>query len=360
MDVMNQLDPQHSLFDSVEQMLEPEVLTGLYSQPVQIVNIQPINGHSGFAGGHLSYVNTDAGRFVLKQMSITSDWVMFASDDQHCRAITLWQYGLLDRLRPKLEHKIIACARDGDGWAILMEDLTGHFIGFDRPMEAKLVPVFLDVVAFIHATYWNDPRLKEPCLGLCDPGQSINSSSPSMAEKYRHLPMGVVPEWVRVGWEVMEALLERDVFEQLFTLINNPGPLLDALARYPYTLLHGDLNPANLGHHKQPVAIDWQSATCSLMTIDLAWFIKFGRETMEHTQAVNYYRNRLEIHLNQQIDDTIWQAMLDLGYLVDSLRTTFAPAYMYKLDSNNPERQAIHEKVIKNCNQHVRDAMRWL
>jgi hypothetical protein len=82
-----------------------------------------MNGHSGLAGGQLSYVDTDTGRFVLKKMSINSDWIMQTSDDRLCRSVMLWQYGFLDRLRPHLEYKILACAHDGASWTILMEDL---------------------------------------------------------------------------------------------------------------------------------------------------------------------------------------------------------------------------------------------
>ena len=119
-------EPKYTLFDSVDEMLIPEALSVLLSQPVTRVDCQPMNGHSGLAGGQLSYVDTNAGRLVLKRMSIASDWIMFASDDQLCRSVTLWQYGLLDQLRPHLEHKIIACSHDNADWAILMEDLTGQ------------------------------------------------------------------------------------------------------------------------------------------------------------------------------------------------------------------------------------------
>ena len=152
------LEPKYALFDSVQEMLALETLSELLFKPVTRVDCQPMNGHSGLAGGQLSYVDTNADRLVLKRMSITSDWIMFASADEQCRAVRLWQYGLLDQLRPHLEHKIIACAHDKAGWAILMEDLTGHVYAWDKPMAPALVPVFLDRLARLHAAFWNDPH----------------------------------------------------------------------------------------------------------------------------------------------------------------------------------------------------------
>jgi len=355
------LEPKYTLFDNIEEMLAPGTLSDLLSRSVTRVACQSMNGHSGLAGGRLSYVDTNLGRFVLKQMSIDSDWIMFASADEQCRAVRLWQYGLLDQLRPHLEHQVIACAHDKAGWAILMRDLTGHVYGWDKPMAPDLVPVFLDRLARLHAAFWNDARLPDPRLGLCDPAQLLDQTSLPMAEQHRNLSMGVIPEWIRGGWEVMEELLGPEVFAQMRSLTENPQPLIEALNRYPPTLLHGDYRAANLAHPDQPVAFDWQEATRSLMTIDLAWFAKEGcvRNTMGQVQAINFYRERLEAYLNQRFDDAEWQAMLHLGFLVDALRSTCFPAYWYQ-HTDDPDDRPRLEMEVKMRNQQVRDALRWL
>src|SRR5512138_2955716 len=165
---MSNLEPKDSVFDSVEQMLAPNALSESLSKPVAYVDVHPMNGHSGLAGGRLSYVNTNIRRMVLKQMTMKSDWVMFTSNDHVCRSVMLWQYGLLDQLHPHVEHKILACSKDGEGWAILMEDLTGNVYAWDKPIPPGLVSTFLDTLARIHATFWNDPCLNDERLGLCD------------------------------------------------------------------------------------------------------------------------------------------------------------------------------------------------
>ena len=355
------LEPKYTLFDSVQEMLAPETLSELLSHPVTRVDCQPMNGHSGLAGGRLSYVDTNAVSLVLKQMSIASDWIMFASADEQCRAVTLWQYGLLDQLRPHLEHKILACSRDGNGWAILMHDLTEYVHKWDMPMAPELAPAFLDALARLHATFWNAPILNDPHIGLCDPAQLLDQTSLPMAQKHTNSSMGVIPEWVRGGWEVMEELLDSDTFSHLKSLTENPQPLFEALSRYPYTLLHGDYRAANLAHPDQPVAFDWQEATCSLMTIDLAWFVKEDciQDAMGQVQAINFYRRRLETYLNSRFDDTEWRAMVDLGHLVDALRSTCFPAYWYKHTDDPNDRPGL-EMEVKVRNQQVRDALRWL
>lgn len=358
---MSNLETKYTLFDSIEEMLAPDTLSELLSRSVTRMSRQPLNGHSGLAGGQLSYVNTNVGRYVLKQMSIASDWIMFASGDTECRSVRLWQYGLLDQLRPHLEHKIIACARDNSGWAILMHDLTGHVYSWEKPMDHALVPVFLDRLARLHAAFWNDPRLPDPRLGLCHAAQLLDQTSLPMAQQHASLSMGLIPEWVRGGWAVMQELLDADTFIHMKGLIENPQPLFEALSRHPYTLLHGDFRAENLAHPDRPVAFDWQEATCSLMTIDLAWFAKQGfvQAAIGQAQAIGLYRDCLEMYLNRRFDDPEWRAMVDLGYLVDALRSTCFPAYWYKHTDDPNDRPRLEREVTVRDRQ-VRDALYWI
>jgi hypothetical protein len=358
------LEPKHTLFGSVDQLLAPKTLSKLISKHVTHVEIEPMNGHSGLAGGQMNYVNTNVGRMVLKRMSSKSDWIMFASNDHVCRSVTLWQYGLLDQLNPHIEHKIIACSRDGEGWSILNEDLTGYCFAWDKPMGPGLVTTFLDVLARIHSTFWNDPCLNEKRLGLCDIASLIDSTSPLKAQSHDTQDRGVIPHWIKGGWKVMEELLEPDVYRQMRRLIESPQPLVETLSRYPHTLLHGDYRAENLAYLDTPVIIDWQMASRSLMTIDLAWFVREGyvQESLGQVQAVSYYRNQLESYLHHYIDDADWQTMLDLGFLVDSLRVTCISAYWYKqhANANNIKERDYHAWGVKTRGQQVRDALRWI
>jgi len=361
---MSNLESKYTLYNSIEQMLAPNVLSELLSNPVTHVDVHPMNGHSGLAGGQISYVDTNVGRLVLKQMSVRYDWMMFSSADHQCRSVALWQYGLLDQIHPRVEHEIIGCARDGEGWAILMNDLTGCVYSWDKPIPPEQIPVFLDSLAKIHATFWNNPSLKDTRLGLCDVAALIDQTSPTVAKEYVDGGLGVLPSWIHGGWQVMEDLLDPDVFAQMNNIMENRHPLLDALSRYPSTLLHGDYRADNLAYPNYPAVLDWQEASYALMTIDLAWFVQqdFVRESMGQTEVVKYYRRQLETYLHQCFNDTDWQAMLDLGFLVDALRSTCYTAYWYKQHAieNNIQDRDNHESKVKMRNQQVRDAMRWL
>jgi hypothetical protein len=353
---------RHHIFTDLAEMLAPETLSEILSKPVEWVECAALNGHGGLAGGMLDYVDTNVGRFVLKRMHLDSDYIMFISNDHQGRAVRLWQYGLLDRLLPHLEHKILACSQDHDGWAILMHDLSGKVYTWDKAMPVKLVPAFLDALARLHSIFWADPLLNDERLGLCDSAGLLEQTSLELAQGQLDQSKGVLPDWIVGGWEVMKELLDPQVFELMSSLEEDPLPLVKALRRYPYTLLHGDYRAENLAYvNGYPVALDWQNAGCSLMTIDLIWFTKHGYvcDTFGQDQAINYYRQRLEAYLGKRFDEMEWLAMIGLGYLVDALRSLCFTAYWYK-HTDNPQHRRWNLKDVKKRSQYAKEAMRWL
>ncbi len=59
-----------------------------------------------------------------------------------------------------------------------------------------------------------------------------------------------------------------------------------------------------------------------------------------------------------KFDDAEWQAMNDLGFLVDALWATCFAAYRYR-HSDTPEDRLWYELAVKQRNRQVRDALRW-
>jgi aminoglycoside phosphotransferase (APT) family kinase protein len=173
--------------------------------------------------------------------------------------------------------------------------------------------------------------------------------------------MGLIPVWVQDGWEVMREVMDPDVFQWMQQLIFEPRPLFRVLDRYPWTLLHGDYREANLAFPGCAVALDWQEATRGLMTIDLAWFTKSRtvENGMGQLQAIRYYRQLLERYLNKLFDDQEWQIMVDLGNLVDALRSTCFKAYWYK-HTESAEQREIERLSIQSHSLHVRNGIQWL
>ena len=163
--------------------------------------------HIGVAGSQLSHVDIDAGRFVLRQMSMESDYLMAATRDHECRAVTPWQYGLLDQLRPHTSHGIIACAYEKNVWVMMMADFSNYLFHEEKnPFSPDRVPFLLDTLARHHAIFWDKPDLHDTQLGHCQAADMIYASSPSAAKNITSR------DWVGTGWESLERLLDGYVF----------------------------------------------------------------------------------------------------------------------------------------------------
>lgn len=360
---------KHKLYGSIAEMLAPQTLSELLGSPVKYVRCLPMAG--GYSGGRLMIVELDqkpSARLVLKHMSPDWDWGMRASDDRVCRSVTLWQYGLLDRLLPFMDHAIIACAYDaGDNkgsWAILMRDVTETLIPWDRAMSAADVRRLLEGLAAMHATFWQALELTDPKLGLCDATGMIRTFSPTTGQRLAS-SSSLLPKMLVEGWELLQGMMELDVASALRELVANPQPLLDALARYPYTLVHGDFRDANLALPAKPrhaVALDWQYAGYAAATVDLAWFLEttpVKLSALSTGEAAEYYRQNLVRHLGSRFNMEDWQPLLELGRLVNVLRTGCFKAW-FSVHVNDEVYQSIERAMLAECNDCVRAAVKWL
>jgi hypothetical protein len=257
------VEQARSIYESVDDLLAPETLHQLTGIPVTSECCNPMDG--GYSGSQLLAVETSGEqpqRFVLKRMSREIDWIMQTSNDHACRSVTLWQHGLLDQLQPIVDHGILDCAQDDDGWGLLMHDVSPHLMG-EEPWPAAEVKFFLDVLAAIHATFWQAPELDNPAIGLCNTKEMIQLLS---VDVVRRMLSETNPLFSRAieGWELLQKWFDPDVAGTLADLMADPQPLCRALACYPATLIHGDFRHANLALQPAPVpqaiVLDWQLA----------------------------------------------------------------------------------------------------
>jgi len=361
--MLKQLEAKHELFESLEEMLSPRTLSRLVQRQVADVKVIPLGNNGGVSGSHLSSVETDAGWFFLKHMSPDDDFLMLASDDVRCRSVTLWQYGLLDEIRPFMAHKILGCARDGGGWAILMDDLRETLFTADRPFTEDHFFAFLDVLARLHAAFWDDARLADPALGLMDTASRAAFCSPLVAERYQHHTQSPLPEWIIGGWQALPDLMPAATYRQVRDLILEPQPLVNALARYPCTLTHGDYRQANVAYDgERCIAFDWQMAANTLMTTNLAWYMHNEFETcaaLGFENVIAGYRERLETYLQSRFGDSEWQEMVDLGFAACAQRIISIPAF-FAVTAETPEDRENERRVVESFVQYVMKAARWL
>ncbi len=356
---------RHTLYASLDEMLAPETLSYLSGRPVNYASCSPMAG--GYSGSTLLAVTIDNDArptYVVKRMSARRDWLMLASGDRYCRSVALWQHKILDRLSPLVDHTIVACTEEGEGWAILMDNIDDRLLSH-VPHTATEIRVLLDALAAIHVTYWNAPQLTDPALGLCDLTAMLRTHALATA---RQLPSQTnpAPQMILEGWVLLQEWLAPDVVEILDRLMANPSPLCDALASYPFTLVHGDFRSANLGLMVEPapqvLVFDWQLAAYGAATIDLAFFLhrpQMRLSAISIAEATDYYRQSLAGRLGKRFDVDTWLPLLELGTLVNILRFASVKAWSTMRIPDEAER-SIAKAIILESNEHVRAAVNWL
>lgn len=348
----------HELFDTVDAMLDPAALSGLTDATITEVAVRPNDDHGGNAGSGFAFVDTNAGSFVLKTMDIASDWEMHATGDVRCRATMVWHYGLLDRVRPHLQHHILAGARDGDGFALLMADLSGSFAP-DLAGRADLLEAFLHGLAGVHADHWESPTLHDERLGLATVEALLSLASRQRAQ-HESSGWGSLPQWSAKGWALLERHLAPDELELMDDLIEDPSPVQEALEQRPSTLLHGDFYLPNLAYRAVdgPAAFDWQLAMRSLATIDVARLANELEAQAGKSETWSIYRRSLETQLGRRFGDDDWRRMQDLGSLVDVLWIT--PFPVSALEDPDPGARTYAERRLERCRRQLDAGRRWL
>jgi hypothetical protein len=316
---------------SLDELLAPETLTRLCHERVSSVVQRPFSrGHSA-SGSNFLAVETNDGHgpmFVVKLSSPATDWIVRGTADLHGREMLVWARGLLDQLPPEITHPVLACARDGAGWAILMrdvsEDLFADAMG-ETPISQGDHWRYLDALAALHAKFWDQTERADPALGFCTPWHRYTIFSPATGEREATHPNEVV-RWIQEGWDLFWTLVEPEVASLVRQLLADPAPLCAAMARYPQTLVHGDPRGSNLGiEHaggSRVILIDWQLAGPGAAGEDVAWYLaNLGIQApVANDISIAWYRDSLAQRLGTRFDEAWWQPQIELSLLGELVR----------------------------------------
>lgn len=325
----------HVPFASLEDLLSPEALGELAAAPVDDVRRIPLSAGHAASGNPLLAVETNGGvgpRFVVKRVSPEWDWIMRATDDREGREALAWTSGLLDRLPPEVEHPIVACARDGAGWAILMRDVGDalfppHDPYVGLPISAAEDARILDALAAMHVAFWEDAGAADPAQGFCTPGARYRAFSPETGRR-ESAGLDFYPRIIREGWALLPELMEPGLARFVADLADDPEPLTTALARYPQTVVHGDARPPNLGllpdgsGGQRVVLIDWQFVGPGAPAVDLSWYLYCSGPGRPHAKeaVIACYRDCLARQLGSRFAEAWGRPQLELSLLGQTLR----------------------------------------
>ena len=325
----------HEPFADLDKLLLPETLGELAGSAITSMRQLPFAGGHSASGSRFFAVETNDGRgprFVVKRVSREWDWIMRATHDCAGRESLAWTSGLLDRLPPGVTHPTVATAHDGEGWAILMHDVTEalyppHDPYIGAPIGEADHALFLDALAAVHTTFWDDAATIDARAELCTPEHRYHAFSPETGRREGAGP-DLYPRIIHEGWSLLPTLVDPVVSDLVLALADDPAPLTAAQTRYPQTIVHGDPRPPNLGRLVTDTAapavilLDWHFVGLGVPGVDLTWYLYTtgpGR-WLSHEVVIDRYRERLAFHLGSRFDEGWWQPQLELSLLGQMLR----------------------------------------
>lgn len=279
------------LYSNVASLLDRHGLTGLAEE--QLTN-------SGYSGAALTTIaRPDGERFVLKRMSIERDWIMRATDDHECREVRFASSGVA--LSDRILTPTVGAAHDGDGYVLLMRDITEHLLPAGPVTEAQLDAI-IGGMAALHA-----PAAPEgSAVPWCALGRRLLLLTPAGATIAQRYGAPVARD-LRRGWELFERMAPAPVVELIRELSSDVWPLIRALTPLPRSLLHGDLKFDNVGVDADGRLwlIDWAMPTLAPAAVELGWFLAINSrrlpvsldETMaRYASAADMAAEHLERH----------------------------------------------------------------
>lgn len=310
---------------SLDALLEANDLVGVPEEPFP---------NDGWSGAALTLLRRprDGARFVLKRTSLHRDWIARATNDHDLReslVASLEMPGPQPVVLPYL-----GAARDGDGAAILMPDLSAELIAWERPgADPVLDPTTLDrvleAVAGFHVAPWPATiAVAGERLPWCPVRERILLLSRPSAERYRRDGRAVGDRFL-VGWDAFDRTAPPAARSLITSLSADPTPLLAALGRLPATGLHGDLKLSNVALLDGGLAgarvglIDWQMVCRAPVAVELGWLcvsnsaaLPFGPEEM-----LNRYRGAAETAAHGAAEATLgdWPTQQRLATIVGLL-----------------------------------------
>jgi hypothetical protein len=261
-----------------------------------------LDGAPGKSGARLERVVIRGQPYVLKRLDLADDWTMRASGCLRGAPLELWERGILARLPGCFNQPIVAAAweppagraRSG-GCALLMRDVSRWLVpATDEPIPADQHERFLRHMAALHAGFWEGGEE----LDVVPAEHRYLELSPWMAQAEAAIGSAhLVPHLVAKGWPLL-AEVAPAAAEIVVPLAYDPGPLLEALARTPQTLVHSNWKLDNLGTDDlgRTVLLDWEQPGLGAPLSDLAWYLAINCRRLPRSKeaSIAAYRGALE------------------------------------------------------------------
>jgi hypothetical protein len=285
----------------------------LYSDVPEMLDAHGVSGeevpfaHEGYSGATMSRIVMGERGYVVKRVSRTIDWVIQMTSDPALREAQIAASDVLDALRPGLRSPSIAAARDGDGFALLMHDVTACLLPSTGRVSESTADLILTRVAEMHARSWE--ALPTEGIEWCGLRERLLMLSEPAATRLRAAGF-MLSGGFAAGWENFHRAAPPEARDLVRALHDDPQPLIDVCAGLPWTLLHNDLKTGNMAIEGETLWLfDWALAGFGPVGVDLGWLLSANswRLPWGLDETLERYRTRLARELVDRFDDGMWR-----------------------------------------------------
>jgi thiamine kinase-like enzyme len=180
----------------------------------------------------------------------------------------LWQDGTLRALPKGIRAATIGSWVNGDTATIVMEDLGSGILGAEHQFTSEEAIALLQRLDRLHRA-----ELSPSTTTQLEP--LINTFAPARLRQAD--PLSEMANTVERGWTAFEQLAPTPLFKGVLALVQDPLPLVAALAACPRTFCHGDIAAVNMAwRNDELVLIDWGQAFIGPAVLDVARFLPSG------------------------------------------------------------------------------------
>jgi hypothetical protein len=296
-------------------------MIALYPDPATMLAAFGISGeevpfdHEGYSGATMTRIAQGADRYVVKRFSRTVDWVIQMTSDPALREAQIGASAVLAPMAPGLRSPSIAAARDGQGFALLMQDLTGCLL----PGQARVADVTADLIlrriAKMHARFWNAPAPEH--IEWCGLRERLLMLSEPAAERLQAAGFMLTGGFA-AGWEKFHSTAPPRARDLVRTLHRDPQPLVDVCMALPQTLLHNDVKIGNMAIDGETLWLfDWALAGFGPAGVDLGWLLATSSSQLPWSldETTERYGEHLKRELGGRLDNDGWQQQRAVAHI---------------------------------------------
>ncbi len=299
---------------SLDDLLAATGLAGIPEEPFP---------NDGWSGATLTLLRRGDERFVLKRTSWRVDWIARATRDHALREGFVAANGIL--ADGPVVAPYLGAAADGTSLALLMPDLTGALIGWERPdapatFDVEALDRVLGALAALHVRPWAVEPDRWP---WCPIRERLTLLTRPSAERFVADGVAAGARFL-AGWDAFDRRADPAARALVEDLAHDPGPLLAALDRLPIAELHGDLKLANVAllPDGRVGLVDWQMTCRAPVAVELGWLLVSNAPILplEPELVLDRYRSASDSPTAVGPTDLgDWDAQVDLAWIVGLL-----------------------------------------